>query len=88
MNYGVQTTMNTHTHTHTQNQKQITHGNNNSACLKLHEKAYRSVKSIKTSLLTLSEINLLWVLDKQNSQFSFTIVQTSLVTYVGNKISN
>ena len=60
--YGVQTTMNTHTHT--QNQKQITHGNNNSACLKLHEKAYRSVKSIKTSLLTLSEINLLWVLDK------------------------
>ena len=60
--YGVQTTMNTHTHT--KNQKQITHGNNNSACLKLHEKAYRSVKSIKTSLLTLSEINLLWVLDK------------------------
>ena len=54
----------THTHTHKKNQKQITHGNNNSACLKLHEKAYRSVKSIKTSLLTLSEINLLWVLDK------------------------
>ena len=53
--------MNTHTK---KNQKQITHGNNNSACLKLDEKAYRSVKSIKTSLLTLSEINLLWVLDK------------------------
>ena len=52
------------THTQKKNQKQITHGNNNSACLKLDEKAYRSVKSIKTSLLTLSEINLLWVLDK------------------------
>ena len=52
------------THTQKKNQKQITHGNNNSACLKLDKKAYRSVKSIKTSLLTLSEINLLWVLDK------------------------
>ena len=41
--------------THTKNQKN-THGNNNSECLKLEEKAYRSVKSIKTILSTLSEI--------------------------------
>ena len=41
--------------THKKNQKN-THGNNNSECLKLEEKAYRSVKSIKTILSTLSEI--------------------------------